>query len=67
MNIKLCVRLENNENVTCTMPSEAYGGETMKKWSVFEEHKRFRDSSHVEITRKDNVHHFLRYQGYYSL
>jgi hypothetical protein len=43
------------------MLSEAYGGETMKKSSVFEWHKRFKESSHVGVTSECNA------QEYFSL
>jgi hypothetical protein len=43
------------------MISEAYGVEATKKSSVFEWHKWFKESWHVEITNEDNAHHFLRY------
>jgi len=34
---------------------------------LFEWHKWSKERLHVEITNKDNMHHFLRYQGYCSL
>jgi hypothetical protein len=49
----------------------AYGGEAMRKSSVSEWHKLFKVGSdnveNVEITNEENVHHFPRYQEYYSL
>jgi hypothetical protein len=41
--------------------------QAVKKSSVSEWHNRFKESSHVEITDEDNAHHFLRYEGCYSL
>jgi hypothetical protein len=37
------VKLEKNASDTCAMLSGAYGGETVKKPSVFEWHKRFEE------------------------
>jgi hypothetical protein len=39
----------------------------MKKSSVSDWHKRFKESAHVDITHEDNDHHFLQYQRYCSL
>jgi hypothetical protein len=67
INIKFFVKLGNNATDSFAMLSEAYGYEAVKSPSVFEWYKRFKDSSHAEITHEDNAHHFLRYQGYCSL
>jgi hypothetical protein len=48
------------------MLSEAYGGEAMKKSSVFEWHKMVQ-KKYVEITNEDTPHHFFQYEGYCSL
>jgi hypothetical protein len=40
------------------------GGRSYKRLNVFEWHKRFEMSSHVEITNEENAHHFLLYKGY---
>jgi hypothetical protein len=61
------VKLGKNASDTCAVLTEAYGGEDMKKSSVFEWHKWFKESSHVRITTKDNAHYCLQYQGYCSL
>jgi hypothetical protein len=43
INIKFCVKLGKNASDTCAMQSEAYGGEAMKKSSIFEWHKQFKE------------------------
>jgi hypothetical protein len=59
LTLKFCVKLGKKANDTCSLLSEAYEGEVMKKSSVSEYHKRFKVSLHVEITNEDNAHHFL--------
>jgi hypothetical protein len=63
INVKFGVKLGRNASDTCAMLSEAYGGEAMKESRA----ERFKESSRVEITNEDDVHHFLRYQGCCSL
>jgi hypothetical protein len=46
---------------------EAYGGEAMKKLSVYEWHKQFKEGCENMKDNKGNAHHFLQYQGYCSL
>jgi hypothetical protein len=49
INIKFCVKLGKSANDTYGMFSEAYGGEAMKKSSVFEWQKLFKeDRENVE-------------------
>jgi hypothetical protein len=67
INIKSCVKLGKNTCDTCAMFAESYGGEIMKMFSVSEWHRWFKQSSHMETINEGNSHHFLRYQGYFSL
>jgi hypothetical protein len=66
VDIKFCVECGKDASDSCAMLSEAYKRGTMDKSNVFQWHKRFRESAHVEITSEDNAHHFLRYQVYCS-
>jgi hypothetical protein len=59
------VKFGKNASDTCAILSKAYGAEAMKKSSVSEWNKWFKESLHVEIT-KENCSS-LWYQGYYSL
>jgi hypothetical protein len=42
IDIKFFIKLLKNASDTCTLLSKAYGGEDMKKSSVFDWHKRFK-------------------------
>jgi hypothetical protein len=63
INIKFCVKLGKTASDTCAMLSEAYEGEAMKKSSIFEWHKQFKEGREnvedVDITKEDNDHHIL--------
>jgi len=39
---RISIKLGKNASDTCAMLSEAYGGEALKKSSVFEGHKRLK-------------------------
>jgi hypothetical protein len=67
INFKFCVQLGKNAGDICAVLSNVYGREAMKKSSIFEWHKQFRESLHVEITNEDNGPNFLQYHGYCSL
>jgi hypothetical protein len=43
INIKFCTKLGKSASETLQMLAEAYGADAMKKSSVFEWHKRFRE------------------------
>jgi hypothetical protein len=43
INIKLCAKLGKSASETLQMLTEAYGADDMKKSSVFEWHKRFKE------------------------
>jgi uncharacterized metal-binding protein len=59
INIKFCIKLTKNSSDTCEMLSKDYEQEDMKRASVSEWHKQFKESSHVKITNEDNAHYFL--------
>ncbi|GBN89471.1 hypothetical protein AVEN_14452-1 [Araneus ventricosus] len=42
-NIKFCVSLEKSPSETLEMLKKAYGNDAMKKTTVYERHKRFRE------------------------
>jgi len=54
------VKLGKNVNDTYVVLSKTYGGQAMRKSSVFERYKQFEESLHVEITNGDNAHHISR-------
>jgi hypothetical protein len=43
INIKFCAKLGKSMSETLQMLTEAYGADAMKKLSVFEWHKRFKE------------------------
>jgi hypothetical protein len=51
------VKLGKNASDICAMLSEAYGGKAVENSSVFERYKRFKVSSHFQITNEDSPHH----------
>jgi hypothetical protein len=67
--ITFCVKLCKNASGTYALHSKAYRGETVRtaNTSIFELHKRFKESSYVEVTNEDITSHFLWYQGCHSL
>jgi hypothetical protein len=54
INIKFYVKLRKNTSDMQCSPRL-----TEEKLSVFEWHKLFRESLHIEITNEDNAYHFL--------
>jgi len=53
------VKLGRNASDTCADLSKAYGGEVMKRSSVFEWQKRF-EEGRENVEGNESVHHFLR-------
>jgi hypothetical protein len=54
-NINFYMKLRKNASQTCATLSKAYGGEAMKKSNVFEWHKWFKESSHVEFIPQGQI------------
>jgi hypothetical protein len=59
ISINFSVKLGKNATHTYVMLSVVYGGEAVKKSSVFEWYKHFKESSDFEITNVCNVQHFI--------
>jgi hypothetical protein len=49
INIQFCVKLGKNASDTCVVLSEMYGGKAMKKSSVVDWYKQFKESFHVKM------------------
>jgi len=59
IDIKFYVALGKNASDTCALFSDANGGETLKKPSVFEGHKRFKlGRDHVERDKRSGRERF---------
>jgi hypothetical protein len=54
INIKFCAKLGKSASETVQMLTEAYGADAMKKASVFEWHKRFKECREDEKDEKDD-------------
>jgi hypothetical protein len=65
INNEFCVKLGKNESDTCAMLSILSQKQTIN--FITADTTITQQSSHIEITYEDNVHHFLRYQGYCSV
>jgi hypothetical protein len=61
MDITFCMKLQKNASDTYAMVYEGYGGEAMKKSSVSEWYKRFKESRE-NVENENNAHYFFRYQ-----
>jgi hypothetical protein len=59
INIKFCVKLGKNASDTCALLTEAYGGEVVKKSSVFGCRGRFK----IVITNEDMPITFFDIKG----
>jgi hypothetical protein len=53
INIKFCVNLGRSASKTLALSTLAYGEYAMKKWSVFEWHRRFEKSEKLCIMDKE--------------
>jgi hypothetical protein len=66
INITFCAKLVKSASDTCAVLSVAYGGGDVKKSSVSEWHKRFKEDRENVEDDEENTNHCRRSQGYCS-
>jgi hypothetical protein len=63
INIKFCVKLGKNASDICTILSEDYGGDAIKKSSVSEWHRRSKEARMLKLQMKKMAIVFFNIKG----